>query len=331
MQAKFSDYSWLNHAFEQVCLSHQRKKLAHGIMFVAPDGSGKLEFSKKLAAALLCLESNERLTPACGECKNCHLVESQTHPDLTLLEQLVDNKGKQKNSIGIDQVRELSEKLVETPQMGGWRIAIIASVEKLTRGAFNALLKTLEEPGNNTLLMMLADNSHRVPATIKSRCQLIKFDLVGQQLSNWLVEQSGKNAGEVQQALETCQYSPFKSLEYLQSDLASAVQNLHQDLDGMLATKLSANQVIAKHAAKINDLWVQIANYFQKVQLSILDSNQQTYSSVPCSMPAQIYQQLLDYNRAQCSGSNLQNNLQLETILIPWFELGRKIVHYSNR
>lgn len=331
MQANFSNYSWLNHAFEQICVSHQRGKLAHGIMFVAPDGSGKLEFANKLAASLLCLESNNSLRPACGNCKNCHLVESQTHPDLSVLDRLIDNKGKQKNSIGIDQVRELSEKLVETPQMGGWRIAIIASVEKLTRGAFNALLKTLEEPGDNTLLMMLADNSHRVPATIKSRCQLIRFDLAGQPLNNWLIEQTGKEADQVQQALEACLYSPFRSLEYLKSDQAKQVEELHCDLDSLLATTLSAQQLIAKHTSSNGDLWVQIANYFQQVQLSILDSNQKTYSSVPSSLPTQIYQQLLEYNRAQCAGSNLQSNLQLETILIPWFELGRKIVHYSNR
>lgn len=331
MQAKFSNYLWLNQAFEQIRLTHQRGKLAHGIMFVAPEGSGKAEFSNKLAAALLCLQSNESLSPACGTCKNCLLVESQTHPDLTVLDRLVDNKGKQKSSIGIDQVRDLSEKLVETPQMGGWRIAIIASVEKLTRGAFNALLKTLEEPGNNTLLMMLADNSHRVPATIKSRCQLIPFDLAGRQLSQWLIDQTNVSEEEVQLALEACHYSPFRALEYLQTDEASSVRELNQDLDKVLATTLSANQFITKHAAKNSQLWAQIANYFQKVQLSILDSNLQTYSSVPSSLPAKIYQQLLEYNRAQCVGSNLQSNLQLETILIPWFELGRKIVHYSNR
>jgi DNA polymerase III subunit delta' len=331
MQSSFSQYTWLNKAFEQLCTSHQKGKLAHGIMLVAPKGSGKQLFAMKLSASLLCLKSKNKLQPACGECKNCRLIDSGSHPDLSILDYLTDSKGKQKKSIGIDQVRELSEKLVETPQLGGWRIALIVSVEKLTRGAFNALLKTLEEPGRNTLLIMLADNAHRVPATIKSRCQLTHFELTSEQLCDWLVNQSGQNLEQAEKALKACYYSPFKSLDYLESNIEAEITELTEDLDRVLQTKLSPSQLIAKHTANFPELWLQIANYFQKVQLSILNFNQQTYSKVPAKVPSDIYQQLIAFNRAQCAGSNLQNNLQLETILIPWFELGRKIVHYSNR
>ncbi len=331
MNPEFSNFTWLNTAFEQVEMSHRQDKLAHGMMFVAPDGSGKMQFATRLAASLLCVQSQDKLQIACEQCKHCELIKSQTHPDLTLLDRLTDSKGKQKTSIGIDQVRDLSDKLLETAQMGGWRIAIIASVERLTRGAFNALLKTLEEPGKNTLLIMLADNMHRVPATIKSRCQIVHFDLNPDKLIEWLVQATQVDTIAAAEALEATQYSPFKALDYLKSDLSKQILTLQTDLDDMLTNKLSAHELITKHSPSITDLWAQIANYFQKVQLSILDSNQTNYANVPAQLPAKIYQQLLDFNRAQCAGSNLQTNLQLETILIPWFELGRKIVHYSNR
>lgn len=327
----FSEYQWLNEAFSQIQTAFQRGKMAHGLMVVSPEGSGKRAFADQLAKSINCKLSKQQLNNACGQCKNCLLIESNSYPDLSILDCLIDNKGKQKNSIGIDQVRSLTDKLVETPQMGGWRVAIIASVEKLTRGAFNALLKTLEEPGDRTLLLMLANSAHRVPATIKSRCQLVPFSLKGEMLSKWLVEQSSCTDEQAEYALEQCLYSPFKSLEFIKESGADKIKTMYADLDAMLATRISPNQFVAKYADLNDQLWIQIANFFLHVQLCILESNQGNYSAVPKTMASDLYASLLEYNRAQCAGSNLQAKLQLEIILIPWFELGRKIVHYSSR
>jgi len=327
----FSEYQWVNDAYSQMQAYFERGKLAHGLMIVAPEGSGKLIFAKELAKSINCKGSGEQLVKACGQCKNCLLIESNSYPDLTILDCLVDNKGKQKNSIGIDQVRELTDKMVETPHMGGWRVAIITSVEKLTRGAFNALLKTLEEPGDRTLLLMLANSAHRVPATIKSRCQLVPFNLNGEMLSNWLIEQSSCSFDEAEQALDHCLYSPFKALTYIQENESENIKAIYSDLDAMLATQISPNKFISKYSDLNGQLWIRIANFFQKVQLSILKSEHNNYSAVPKTLAAELYGSLLEYNRAQSAGSSLQAKLQLEVILIRWFELGRKIVHYSNR
>ena len=195
----------------------------------------------------------------------------------------------------------------------------------------DALLKTLEEPGKQTLLLMLASSAHRVPATIKSRCQLVPFDLNGEMLTHWLVERTNCSLDKAENALQECLYSPFGALRYIEANESESIESIYSDLDAMLKTKISPNAFVNKYSDSNEQLWIQIANFFHKVQLSILESNQGRYSEVPKPLAAELYAALIEYNRAQCSGSNLQAKLQLEIILIRWFELGRKIVHNSNR
>jgi len=330
-------YAWLNEAFAQIIKSFNADKLPHGLLLVAPNQSGKQLFASSLAKSLLCKQTTEQLKKACGQCKSCLLIDAKSHPDLSLVDCLLDNKGKQKKSIGIDQIRQLTNKLIETPQLGGWRIAVIVSVEKMTRGAFNAILKTLEEPGDKTLVLMLANSLQQVPATIKSRCQLMRLKLTEQQLIPWLTKTAECNESQAIDALNQCHFAPFAALEYIREGTGKIYEALNQALDNILATHLTADEFLSEYSHLEDQLWLQIAKYFQNVQLSILEfkqqqrSTQDKYKNVPKSIASQLYTQLIEYNRAQCAGSNLQTTLQLEAILIQWFEIGRKIVHYSSR
>jgi len=342
-----AEHAWLNKPFEQLVGIFNKGKLPHGLLLVAPYQSGKQRLASSLAKAIVCERSSSSLNQACDSCKACHLFNAVSHPDITVLDCLTDNKGKQKKSIGIDQVRELNQKLVETSQFGGWRIAIILSVEKMTRGAFNALLKTLEEPGEQTLILMLASSLNQIPATIKSRCQIFNIPLSVKLISPWLSESCKIGDEEATNALQANHFAPFAAKDYIENKIGPLHQQLSADLDQVLATQLSANEFLAKYSQFSESLWLLMANYFQKIQLTLLNlrqtqdsgdsvanrvaNDQLRYSAIPISLPSQLYSQLLEYNRAQCAGSNLQISLQLEAILIQWFEMGRKIVHNSNR
>jgi len=330
MSQQEQQYFWLDEAFKRTKKSFDAGKLPHGLLLVAPNQSGKSIFAIQLAKSILCHQSTEQLEYACGQCKSCLLVEAGSHPDLSDVDCLTDNKGKQKKSIGIDQIRQLTSKLAETSQLNGWRIAIIASVEKMTRGAFNAILKTLEEPGDKTLVLMLANSLQQVPATIKSRCQLLRLSLIDKELSSWLIKQTDCGETEAFKALNQCHFAPFAALNYVKDDSAKLYEKLNQSLDDILTTQLTPSEFLADYEQLDDRLWMQLAKYFQNVQLSILNSNQGTYAKVPKSLATRLYFELVEYNRAQCAGSNLQSNLQLEAVLIQWFELGRKIVHYSS-
>lgn len=331
------EHSWLKESFAQITRSFDADKLPHGLLLVAPNQSGKSLLAMSLAKSLLCEQSKQQFSQACGECKSCKLIDAQSHPDLSRVDCLVDSKGKQKKSIGIDQIRQLTGKLVETSQLGGWRIAIIMSVEKMTRGAFNALLKTLEEPGDNTLVLLLANSLQQVPATIKSRCQLMQLKLTEKQLVPWLTQAAQCDELTALRALNQCHFAPFAALTYIREGTEKTLETFNQGLNKVLANELTAEEFLNEYSHLDDTLWIQLAKYFKNVQLSVLkldkdqNSDQNIYQKVPKNIASQLYAQLIEYNRAQCAGSNLQSNLQLEAILIQWFEIGRKIVHYSNR
>ena len=329
------EHLWLNEGFNTLKKSFDSDKLPHGLLMVAPSKSGKLLLATSIAQSIVCETSRSSaaqnvasLNKACGHCKNCLLVNAHSHPDITIVDCLIDNKGKLKKSIGIDQIRQLTDKLVETSQLSGWRIAIIRSVEKMTRGAFNAILKTLEEPGDKTFILMLADSLHQVPATIKSRCQLLRLKLTQEVLLPWLSATLKCDETVALASLKACHYAPFATVSYIKEDSSTLFEQINLDLDRILQNTLTPNDFIAQHSDLDGQLWVHIANYFQNAQLSILKSKQGPYLKVPRSIASELYGKLLELNRAQSAGSNLQTNLQLEAILIHWFEIGRKIVHY---
>jgi DNA polymerase-3 subunit delta' len=109
---------------------------------------------------------------ACGACKSCQLWLAQSHPDYRFLEQLTDEKtGKTSQVIKVDQVRQLLEFLNKSAQLNGYRVAIIHRAENLNVNAANSLLKTLEEAGAKTVIMLLTEQPLMLLPTIRSRCQ----------------------------------------------------------------------------------------------------------------------------------------------------------------
>src|SRR3990167_8575661 len=158
-------YPWLTLAWNR--LQQWRLQLPHALLLVGAQGLGKLALAEAFALNLLCKQP----TPdgqACQQCHSCHLVMSKNHPDLIAI-------ASQKEIIKIEPIRELVDALTQTPQQGGMRIIIINEAHKMNRAAANALLKTLEEPRPQTLLMLLTDQPALLLPTIRSRCQYLKI------------------------------------------------------------------------------------------------------------------------------------------------------------
>lgn len=160
--------------FDQI-LGHQRQKdvlgralangrLAHAYLFSGPDGIGKQLMAIALARAVACDEQR-----GCGECTPCRKIDHRNHPDLHLLEP-------QGTSIKIEQVRTIQRDLSLKPLEASRKICLIDQAELLTTGASNALLKTLEEPRGDSLLILLTAQPNRLLETIRSRCQNIPFN-----------------------------------------------------------------------------------------------------------------------------------------------------------
>lgn len=163
----------------------ERHALPHALLLSGPRGLGKRDFLQRFVRGLLC--QNPSNGDACGTCRSCLLVDAGTHPDYVSLSYGLRKDGVQRSEIVVDQIRELSARLSTSSQFGGWQIASIDPADAMNAAAANALLKTLEEPASQTMLILLADEPWRMPATIRSRCQRIDFQLPSQADSlSWL-------------------------------------------------------------------------------------------------------------------------------------------------
>lgn len=161
-------------------------RLPHAMLLTGVAGIGKLRLARALAESLLCQHPENG--QACGKCQGCHLSAAGSHPDYQQL--LPEEAGK---AIKIDQVRDLVQFASRTPQYGGYRVALIAPAQAMNRNAQNALLKTLEEPGERTLLLLLSDQPARLLATVRSRCQQRTLPMPdAEQARLWLEQQIGQ-------------------------------------------------------------------------------------------------------------------------------------------
>ncbi len=141
--------------------------LPHALLLYGSHLSGQDELGQWLANTLLCEQSQNKHS-FCGFCKSCKLVKAGSHPDL----QIIDNGEKH---IGVDLIRQASGFLQKTAQIAQTKVVLVASVELLTEAAANALLKTLEEPTNNSYLLLLCNDVDLLLPTILSRCSQVKL------------------------------------------------------------------------------------------------------------------------------------------------------------
>ncbi len=163
------NYTWLQKTKHQ--LLDIIKRNAQAIMLYGHQGIGKKSLSLWLAKILLCENTNTAANQdkSCNSCSACHLFDIFQHPDLHILD-YKDEKFADTNNIGIDNIHNLISGLQQTPHMGKMQAVIIYTIEQLTIAASNALLKTLEEPNNKTIFIIISHNIKKVMPTILSRC-----------------------------------------------------------------------------------------------------------------------------------------------------------------
>lgn len=156
-----------NKIISQLRSSIVRGRLAHAYLFSGPTGSGKKETAKTLAKILNC---ELKGADSCGLCSSCKKIENNSHPDVRWI-----LPGGDSDSIKIEDIRNLQREISMKPYEGRYKVYTIIDADTMTEEAANCLLKTLEEPPGDALLILTSSNIKMLLSTIVSRCQVVKF------------------------------------------------------------------------------------------------------------------------------------------------------------
>ncbi|MFG1172966.1 DNA polymerase III subunit delta' [Erwiniaceae bacterium CAU 1747] len=203
-------YPWLNNSYRQIISQHQAQRAHHALLIQALPGMGDDALVWGISRWLMCRQPDG--LKSCGRCHACQLMQAGTHPDWYQLEA---EKGK--SALGIDAVRSVTEKLYHHAQQGGAKVVWLPDAQQLTEAAANALLKTLEEPPQNTWFLLSCHEPSRLLATLRSRCLQWHLSPPDETQSlHWLQKQCAAGLNERTAALRLTSGAPAAALTLLE-------------------------------------------------------------------------------------------------------------------
>jgi DNA polymerase-3 subunit delta' len=214
--------------------------LPHAILLQGADGLGAEYFAAWLSAAVLCEKSVDGTLDVCGSCASCLLIKAGSHPDRYWIAPEED-----KTQLSVDQVRAACEKLSKTSFRQGYKVAIVEPAHQMTPQAANSVLKTLEEPTQGSLLILLTSKPSGLLPTVRSRCQKLTIHRPSTaEAVAWLQKESGKAVPPA--LLEFSGGAPLKALAYADGAFDALDQHMRKSLRDLFAGDADVTQVAAE-------------------------------------------------------------------------------------
>jgi DNA polymerase-3 subunit delta' len=313
-----SSFPWLQAAQQRLRQAAGSARLPHSLLVQSPAGLGADSLAEWAMAFALCEAATAR---PCGACASCQLLAADSHPDAHVVRLEEDSQ-----QIKVDQVRDLIEALALKSYRGGYKAGVILGAEALNLNGANAFLKTLEEPTQNTLLIMTVRPTHRLPATIASRClRLALRPPPADQALAWL--QSHAKAGvDWAPALRLAGGAPLLAMQLEAEGLAALDAEMRETLRQLSAAAVDIS-LVAEHWAKSDPVLrvVWLENWITTRIRQSLAPKESSQSAEPVRLPAALLKpkirrlfDLLDaarqFRRLTVTGMNQQ--LALEALLL---------------
>lgn len=214
-------YPWHKSHWQHLTTRFRDACLPHALLFSGVDGLGKLEFARQFTRWLQCDTSKQdvaaEITPACGQCNACALMKAGTHPDQLFISPEAEGK-----AIPVDSIRQIAGMLSLKAQFAYIQVVVVSPAEAMNKFSANSLLKTLEEPTPDSLLILVTSQPNLLLPTIRSRCQRIDFDVPDPAMARqWLSETLKKSSLSVseldqQRALHLAGGAPLGALKNIQ-------------------------------------------------------------------------------------------------------------------
>ena len=232
---------WLGQAQQRIRAARSARRIPQSLLILSPPGLGAEELAAWVCALALC---EAQAGAPCGICGSCVLLRADNHPDFHAVRLLDDAQ-----QIKVDQIRELIESLALSSYRGGFKTAVVENAESLNANGANAFLKTLEEPSGETLLILIARPSHRLPATIASRCVRIRLRPPAPDLARaWLAARQ-PTVESWDAALGLAAGAPLRAIELVGAN----IEGLEKDMRDSLKRLGAANADVTSVA----DAWVK--------------------------------------------------------------------------
>ncbi len=304
--------AWLDPVREEFRKRLQGDRLAHAFLLSGQTGTGKQGLAMEMAAALLCLENS---LPACGRCRSCQLLASGAHPDFCNVSFELNKSRKLRSEIVVDQVRDLISLLQLTTTISEKKVALVHPAEAMNRHAANALLKTLEEPPGEAVIILLSHDSSRLAVTIRSRCQNLQVRPPGSDMAlEWLLESGDYQEAEARSALQAAAGSPCRAFNLLSEGGVDHYRLVSDTLESVQAGRcLPARALSALTDVDPDQLWTWLS-------LSAADRFRRSKDNHSTRISLSQLQNRADRNRI-LSSSPVRKDLLLQDWLIQWARL----------
>ena len=281
-------------------------RLPHALLLAGPSGTGKGAFAGRFAQLQLCAAVDVQ---PCGTCRHCQLIAAGSHPNLVAIRPQEPSR-----AILIEAVRALREFCAARPHQRGWRVILIEPAEALNHNAANALLKTLEEPGEQTLLLLVSHQPALLPATIRSRCRMLRFPEPDLQTAlAWLREQL-PDAEDIESLLRDAGGRPLGAIALADGSQAAQVAQLRQLAEAVASGSMGPADA-APEAAALD--WDVVSQGFAVLLRERLRAHIATDGRLPQGV-FRCFDELVRAHRERAANANLSPELVWDRLWSAW-------------
>ena len=318
---------WHSAQWKNLTRAYKNQQLPHALLLHGAKGIGKRRFMQRLAQALVCTSpstEHDHLSP-CGQCQSCKQhADGGSHADILRIRMEEGDR-----EIKIEKARAVISFSTLSSHYGGRKLVLIETAERLNKSAANALLKTLEEPPPSTMIILSAEQPSKLIATIRSRCQQIRFGLPDTKTAvAWLIEQ-GIESAELQ--LSEAGGAPLKAVEMAGENISAWRQDRDKELKHFILDKRSASR-LAQHWLQFNqtDLHAWLYDRCKRIQwfYNGFETSIDALPHIKTMLEQKEFtgldhaqQQLNDFSLTEVN--NINKQLCLESILVSFSKIQR--------
>ncbi|GAB3276107.1 DNA polymerase III subunit delta' [Parahaliea aestuarii] len=242
---------WHAEAWQRLGLQLEEGRFPHALLLAGSSGTGKARLALALARLLLCHAPSAGHN--CGQCQGCELSRNGTHGDFLWLQ-----PGEKSRVVKIDQVRQAVDFAHWTAGFGQRKVLVISPANAMNTNAANALLKSLEEPSANTHILLVCERLHGVPATIRSRCQILRFPLpAAEPALAWLDSLTGERRVS-SELLELAGGAPLRAEDYFRDSSADARLAQEAALTAVLEGRATPVEAAGSLAELANEYFLEL-------------------------------------------------------------------------